>query len=272
MSTIYGGIFDFNIPGYTPPNLTGGVYNFTDEVDPGVDPGTLYQIYSDELLVYAATSNGVGIYDIVTGEPYAYINYADGVRTVCGNSDRVYIGTTNSGIKYVDKTTISGSILSTYDLTTHLVDLSTPEISASGIKYLSAKGNHLVACTTAGIDYFRFNLNPYIHSKTSVSGAQKCFATDDSIYYTVSGTNTTTSGMEYSLHRLDSCLTDWTTPTMTYTTNSGIFESTVPLKLTDVYITEGTAENGGNTIFCATSNGIYVIDEDSQRSAIYYTR
>jgi len=267
MSTVYGGIFDFNIPGYTPPNLTGGIYNFTDSVD--TTAGTLYQIYSDELLVYSAASNGVGIYDIVTGEPYAYINYADGVKTICGNSDRVYIGTTNSGIKYIDKSTISGSILSTYDLTTHLTDLSTPGISSSGIKYLSVKGNQLVACTTAGIDYFRYSINPFIHSKTLISGSQKCFVTDKSIYYTVSGTNTTTSGMEYSLNRLDTCLTDWTTPTMTYTTGSGIFEAGI--KLTDIYVTTATASNDGNTIFCTTTSGVYVVDEDSQEYAIYYT-
>ena len=65
-------------------------------------------------------------------------------------------------------------------------------------------------------------------------------------------------------------LCDWSEPSYSYITGSGIFQ--VGLQLTDMFITEGTAEYGGNTIFCTTSSGVYVIDEDSKEYAVYYTR
>jgi hypothetical protein len=262
-------IFNFTDSTYTPPSLTGGVYNFTHGLG-SVSIGYLNQVYTDQTYIYTATSTGLFIYDLSESAVVAFTTYSGGFTTIGGNSEGVYLGTTTSGIRYMDKTCISGTSSSVQDLAVYLADLHTPNITSSGIKYLSAKDNHLLVCTTAGIDHFRYNLNPFIHSKTLISGSQKCFITDSAMYYTVSGTNTTTSGMEYSLNRVDMCLTDWITPHASYTTGSGIFGA--GLKLTDMYITEASAERGGNTIFCTTSSGIYVIDEDSKNYAIYYTR
>ncbi len=263
MSNISGGIFNFT-GDYTPPESSGEIYNFTN-----AEPYVLYQIYTDEF-IYAATSEGLKIIEITGGEEYAYINYNTGFTTVGGNSNKIYLGTTNSGIKYLNTTCVSGSITTPYDLGTCLIDLPTPMITASSIKYLHVNSNKLTVCTTAGVDYFRFNTNPEIHSKTFTSSAQKCFTTANSLYYTTSGINTVSSGIEYNLNRVDTCLCDWVQPTYSYTTGSGIFE--VGIKLTDMYITEGTASNNSNTIFCATSSGVYVIDEYLLHYAIYYTR
>ncbi len=76
--------------------------------------------------------------------------------------------------------------------------------------------------------------------------------------------------MEYSLNRLDTTLCDWAVPSHSYTTGSGIFVSGI--KLTDLYITSNTAKMGGNTVFCTTTSGAYVVDEDTLNYAIYYTR
>lgn len=263
MITISGGIFNFFDSGYSPPTCGGEVYyNFTHST-------TVSQIYSTTDYIFSTTSDGLFIYKPVEDKLYAFIYYTGGFTTVGGNENKVYLGTTNSGIKYLNKTCISGSITSAYDLTTCLIDLNTPNITNNNISYLHAYGNNLTVCTNSGVDYFRFDTNPEIHSKTFISGAEKCFTASDSIYYTVSGTNTTTSGMEYSLHRLDVCLCDWSLPSKTYTTGSGIFNDGI--KITDMYITENTAEYGGNTIFCSTSSGVYILDEDVEKHAIYYT-
>lgn len=258
--TISGSIFNFTESGYAPPTWSGAdTYSF------GSFTHSVRQIYTDNYTTYAATGEGLSIFDLATGNFYAQIIFAGGFNTVTGNDSTVYVGTTNSGIHYVDKTCISGSLDTVSDVTSCLTELSTPNITSNSIKYLDVRDNQLLVCTLAGVDYYRYNTNPFIHSKTSVAGAQKCFATENSMYYTVSGTNS-----EYYLNRLDACLTDWVDPTVSYTTGSGIFSA--GLKLTDMYITEGTAEYGGNTIFCTTTSGIYVIDEDLQHFAIYYTR
>ncbi len=263
--TISGGIFNFTTGGYIPPTWSGSeTYAFGNAYP------TTYQIYSDGTFIYAAVNYGLTIYDQASELTYAYITFPGGFNTVGGNSERIYVGTPNDGIKYINKTCISGSISGAYLLNTCLTDLSTTDITSSGIKYLHVNNNNLLVCTNSGVDYFRYGINPYIHSKTFVAGAQKCFATNNSMYYTISGTNPTTSGIEYSLNRLDTCLTDWNTPTKTYTTGSGIFVSGI--KINDIYVTQDTAAYGGNTIFCATSSGTYVIDEDNNKYAIYYTR
>ena len=230
----------------------------------------LNQIYSTNTFIYTSTISGLQIYDPLTETLQAYINYNNGFTTVGGNTSDIYLGTTNSGIKRISTTCISGSLTDPYDLTTCLNDLYTPRITSSRIRYLHVNNNKMTVCTESGVDYFRFNTNPEIHSKTFISSTKKCFTTNNSIYYTVSGTNNTTSGVEYSLNRLDICLTDWILPTHNYITGSGIFQEGT--KLTDLYITELTAEHQANTIFCSTTSGIYVIDENTKNYAIYYTR
>jgi hypothetical protein len=85
---------------------------------------------------------------------------------------------------------------------------------------------------------------------------------DKKFYYTISGT-------EWSLNRVDSCLGDWQAPDKSYTTGGGILPAGE--KINDIFITENTASDGiNNTIFCATSNGIFVINESNDEYVIYY--
>jgi hypothetical protein len=187
MSAIYyGGIFNFTDSYYVPPALLGGTYNFTKDL------GFLRQIYSDSQYVYLALSDKLGINDIVTEERIAYLNYTEGFNTVTGNSSRVYLGTASSGIKYINISTISGSVSLPTDLSIYLEDLVVPNITSNNIRYLSVKEDRLLACTNSGVDYFNSRGNPTIHSKTLASGTQKCFVTDKYMYYTVSGTDPVT--------------------------------------------------------------------------------
>lgn len=237
----------------------------------GFLPATLKQIYTNKYYTYAATDIGLKIYNNNTDYIIAFVDYLNGFTTVCGDDERVFMGTTSSGIKYLSySVTISGTYFSPQNLNNYLQDYNTPNITSNSIKYIHIKDVDLLVCTNSGIDYFKLKTNPTIHSKTYIAGAEKCFLTSDSLYYTVSGTNIITSEVEYTLNRLDTLLCDWTLPTEVYTTGSGIFAR--GLYLTDMYITENTALVGGNTIFCTTSSGVYVIDEDSKQYAVYYMR
>jgi hypothetical protein len=225
----------------------------------------VYQIWTDSDYVYAATSSGLDIYDLASEDKYAYITY-EGFNTVWGNDDRVFVGTSTSGVKYINKTCISGSIVSPYDLYFCLNDLSDltyyHELTSDNIRYIHGSDDILCVVTNSGVDVVKLDPQSY-RSYSLVSDVRKCFMTSDKFYYTISGT-------EWSLNRVDSCLWDWTSPDRVYTTGDGIFGAGI--KLNDVYITENTTSDGNNnTIFCSTSSGVYIINEQTKAYTIYYT-
>ena len=173
--------FNFNDATYIPPDLFGGIYNFTNGLSAEI-VGYLNQVYTDNTYIYTATSTGLILYTITNSRPFAYVSYSGGFTTLGGNTEKIYLGTTNSGIKYLNKSDINIVSGTAKDITVSLVDLYTPNITSSNVKYLNVKDDHLLVCTAAGVDHFRYNQNPYIHCKTLVSGTQKCFITDSAMY------------------------------------------------------------------------------------------
>jgi hypothetical protein len=135
-------------------------------------------------------------------------------------------------------------------------------LTSTYIRYLHGNGNVVLAITNSGVDVVKIDPQSY-RAHTVVSGAMKGFMTaDKKFYYTV-------AGAEWSLNREDSHA-DWTTPDISYVTGSGIFESGITIN--DIFITESTGSDGtSNTIFAATSSGVYVIDESDNEYVIYYT-
>jgi hypothetical protein len=227
---------------------------------------TTLQISTDASYIYVATSIGLKIYDIASELEYAYVTYSGGINTVWNNDNYVFLGTSISGVKYINKTCISGSVVSPYDLVTCLNDFSDltyyHTLTSDYIRYIHGSGDVLCMVTNSGVDVVKIDPQSY-RSYTSISGAKKCFMTAaGKFYYTVSGT-------EWSLNRVDSCLYDWSVPDKSYTTGSGVF--TAGLELNDIYITEKTGEDKlSNTIFLATTSGIYKIDESNDIYSKYY--
>jgi len=221
---------------------------------------TTLQISTDASYIYVATSIGLKIYDIASELEYAYVTYSGGINTVWNNDNYVFLGTSISGVKYINKTCISGSVVSPYDLVTCLNDFSDltyyHTLTSDYIRYIHGSGDVLCMVTNSGVDVVKIDPQSY-RSYTSISGAKKCFMTAaGKFYYTVSGT-------EWSLNRVDSCLYDWSVPDKSYTTGSGILPAGE--KINDIFITENTASDGvSNTIFCATSSGVFVIDEGTE--------
>ena len=225
----------------------------------------LYQIWTDYDYVYAAIETGLDIYDIESELKYAYVTYSGGFSTVWANNDYVFIGTTDSGVKYLSKTKISGSISYPIDLSVHLSSLSDLTFYSPGsddILYLHGNSDKLLCITPAGVDVIKINPQSY-KSCTTISGAKKGFITSTgTFYYTVSGTT------NWSLNRVNTCLFDWGAPDYSYTT-SGVLATGISIN--DIFATENTAHDGvSNTLFVATSSGVYVIDEGSDEYIIYY--
>ena len=245
---------------YTPPTGSGAdlIFGEVGEV--------FYQVWTDDY-VYAATSVGLKIYDIDTESLYSYVTYGGGFNTILANEDKVFVGTTDDGVKYINKTCISGSVGSPYDLITCLNDFSDltyyHELTSDDIRYIHGSGDVLCVVTNYGVDVVKIDPQSY-RSYITISGAKKCFMTAaGKFYYTVSGT-------EWSLNRVDSCLYDWSVPDKSYTTGGGILPAGE--KINDIFVTEQTSSDGiSNTIFCATSSGVFVIDEGTENYEIYYT-
>ena len=259
LPTISGGIFDFTTGGYTPPTWSGSTYNF----------GSLEirQVWTDADYVYAATDNGLSIYELSSEQTYAYITYSGGLNTLWANDTRVFVGTSDAGIKYLNKTCISGSIVTPYDIGTCLNNFSDltyySTLTSNNIRYLHGNDSKVLAITDVGIDVVKIDPQSY-RSYTNTTTAYKGFMTSTGkFYYTV-------SGVEWSLDRVDSTLWDWSNPDYSWITGSGILASGV--ELNDIFITENTSTHGtDNTIFIATSSGVYVIDEETESYSIYYT-
>ena len=282
---ISGGVFAFLVGGYSPPPPTwsGGEYSWevttvsdtncyqmwVDSNTQWVDysdaqwgacyAGLLNQIWTDEYYVYAAIDFGLEIIDIVTEMKIAYIDYHNGFNSVWANDERVYLATTNSGIKYLDKTCISGSIMTPYDLGACLTDYLTPYgITNNNVRYIHGNDNRLMCCTESGVDI----LSSVTRTHTTISDAYKCFLTSRDGYYT------SVSGV-WSVSRVSS-LTDWVTPDEIYVAGGGILHSGATMN--DIFVTKETASDGtNNTLFIATNSGIYVIDEATGDKGVYYT-
>ena len=80
------------------------------------------QIWNDDYYVYAATAEGLDIIEIDSEQQYAYITYSGGFNSVWANDNNVYVATSDAGIKYINKTTITGSIITPLDLINDLMN------------------------------------------------------------------------------------------------------------------------------------------------------
>lgn len=255
--TISGSTFNLSIS-YTAPDW--GIlhyYNF------GVS-SILYQIWTDDIYVYAVTSSGLDIIKLDSEYYYAEIPNDDGFVSVWASDDKVYLGTTANGMKYLNKTCISGSVDNPYDLSDCLKNYTGQPLTSDYVKYIHGNDDFLMCCTDVGVDVIKQEPQGY-RSYTTVSGAEKCFMTSTGkFYYTT--VNTTVSGSFWSVNRVDRPLVDWSSPDYEYGNPLDSLKG-----ITDIFVTEGTATDGSdNTLFVATVSGVYVVDESDLSYHVYY--
>ena len=220
----------------------------------------LYQIWTDAQYVYAATTSGLDIIDIDTEQRISFATNPNGYTTVWASDDQVFLGTTSAGVKVLNKSSIGPA-----ELASQIQDYErAPFLPDDNVRYIHGNENKLICCTAEGVAIIR--RNSHWVTKTTISGARKCFVTPDHDYYYF-----TTSGTEnWSLHRLNGNSGSWTSSDIIYTTGSGFLSEATCL--VDFYVTEHTSISGfNNTIFVATDAGVYVYDEGSQDYALFTT-
>ena len=279
--------FNFEDPGYVPgPPF---IFSFSEEVEeacyaqwtdedeqwergPDLQWGEcpdlftyLKQIWTDNTYVYAATTDGLNIVQLESEQAYAHITYKGGFNSVYADDTYVYLATPSSGVKYFPKTCISGSTDDPYELITCLSDyLKEPDILSNQVRYIHGNNGHLIMSTASGVNY----RGPDVYYQRAQHGtklARKVFITPSGkIYYT------TWDGSKWRVNIKNADNQDWDTPDKFYET--GTFLINAGVDILDIFVTEGTSETGAaNTIFIATTSGIFVIDEGVDEGDTYYT-
>lgn len=220
----------------------------------------LYQVWKDDCYIYTVTSSGLDIFDVNSTNKVAYINNSYGFTTIWGNIDTIYLGTTSNGIKYLEKSTISGG-----DLEINLQDYDFYYNSSSNeIRYLHGYNHTLAVVTDSSIDVLYNNEQGF---KSTVSGTNftKCFLTSkNELYYVIHDNSFDV------LCKINSIFCDWVNPSSFYRAGESFLPEDV--KINDIFITENTSSTGeDNTIFVATTSGVFIVDEQTNKYNIYYT-
>jgi len=173
----------------------------------------LKQIWTDENYVYAATTDGLNIIDMLSEVAYAHVTYAGGFNSVWADASRIYLATPASGVKYIDKASISGSIADPYELFVSLRDyLNEPDILSDKVRYLHGNSGRMIFSTASGVDY-RGPGNQRVSGFTKI--ARKVFITSTGKMYYVTWDGTT---WKINIKSVD--YQDWTTPDKTYQTGT----------------------------------------------------
>ena len=217
-------------------------------------------IWTDEKYVYTTTISGSDIVEIESELTGAYIEHTGGFTTVWANNSYVFFGTLNDGIVYLAKDDIHINIITPIDLTSYVkLFVHTPFITSNNVEHIHGQDDRLICCTASGVDVYKLEPNGY-RSSTTVSGAYKCFMPPGRAAYYL-----TSSGTDYFINKINTTLLDWSEPDEVFTVDSG-------LVINDLFVTAHTAAGGTkNTLFIATSSGVYVIDEATYETDIYYT-
>jgi len=250
--------FDFTESGYSAPDGLTMSFSFSSEVS------ALYQLSPDAVggnYLYAATDIGLIVIDINTEAEYARaVNHT--TTSVWNDEDTIYVGTTISGIYYLEKDYITS--LSGGDLTSYLLSWKqAPFLSSNYIKYLHGSGDYLCASTAAGFDFIWISLDDVESAMVTMSW--KCFVcSDGKTYFTTSGT----PNMIYRANVPGSIAY----PTVEYTCGSGYLVDVA--NANDIFVTENTSLAAPilwveNTLFIAASGGAYVFDEGTKQISSY---
>ena len=225
---------------------------------------SVYQLSPDinsNGFLYVATGSGLVVVDVDAEVEYAYA-LNNTVTSVWNDDETIYVGTTISGIYYLDKDDIT--VYSGGDLTDYLFPWKqSPFLSSNYIKYLHGSGDYLCASTATGFDFIWISLDDV--ETAAVTMSWKCFVcSDGKTYFTTSGT----PNMIYRANVPGSIAY----PTVEYTCGSGYLVDVA--NANDIFVTENTSLAAPilwveNTLFIAASGGAYVFDEGTKQISSY---
>lgn len=240
------------------------IYEWVDEsfIEFGeCSTGVLNQIWKDSDYVYTVTSLGLNIFDINTTNKVASVNNSYGFTTIWGNESFIYLGTSSEGLKYLEKTTISGGNLSS-NLKNYNYTYNT---TSNNIKYIHGYADTLSVVTSSGIDILRNRTQGY-KSTFFNEYVTKCFITSkNELYYIIQDT------VPNGVYKVNSSLCDWQYPDTSYETGVSFLPAAVGVN--DLFITENTSSDGtNNTLFVATTDGAIILDEGTSEFDLYYSK
>jgi len=226
----------------------------------------LHQVWIDKEYVYYVTSSGLDVISIDSLNKVSYIELEDTFTTIWGNDDTIYLGTSLSGIKYINKTAILTNESSPYDLSIYLNDYDYYYNTTSDtIKYIHGYSTTLAVVTSSGLDIL--NNDPYqgYKSTTSNNNITTCFMTSRlETYYNVQVSDND------GIFKINNSKCDWQYPSISYSINNSFLPS--DSYINNIFVTEGTSDNGiDNTLFVATTSGVYIYDEGSESYDFYNT-
>lgn len=211
----------------------------------------LNHLYISDDYIFAATTSGLYVSDVYSPNTIqSYIPIDGGCTSVWCDSGYTFIATHN-GVYKTDRR-LQQPIA---------IYLEYPFINSNNVSYIHGNGNFIISCTDVGVNITR-RFSEYT-TNCEVENSTKCFVTVGGQYYYNSST-----GDEYSVNKLYSNNSDWSLADVVYTTGSGFLCSGVTIN--DVFVTENTSINhGSNTLFIATSSGVYIYDEGSSDYYIF---
>jgi hypothetical protein len=222
------------------------------------------KLYANKAFVFAVTEEGLDIVDIRTTQNKSYVLRPGGFTSVwCKQTwdatDCLYLGTENDGVfKLLMSDVLRGGDVSQY-LSTKFTTGTTPSLPSNNIISIHGFQNKLVILTPNDIVYINLETTKYTSTlPVTISSGFVFLTSTDDLYYT------TTNG----LHVKYLITGNWVSPDYTYsTTSSPSIDSNIINGLFVAPATGGNADYYNNTIFLATANGLFVINENKGSEA-----
>jgi len=209
-----------------------------------------YQLWMDSDYIYFTTPSGLDIMEIYQGTKVAYIPYENGFSSIWGNDFSVYLGTTQSGLKYINKNDIIENELFPTSLQNNLLDYNYYyRPSSLNIKHTHGHLDTLLVVTDIGIDVFNNGPNGFKSSFYSEDVTKAYVTINRNVYYLL---NNTISG---GVHKVNSWLFNWNESDNSYIIGDSFIPSDIIIN--DIYISTSIT----NTLFLATTSGVYILDE-----------
>ena len=192
---------------------------------------------------------------------YVHTIVESGITSSNINDKYIFIGTTYTGIEYVCTNKVDSNY-DNIDLTYSTYNFAcNDDITSNNVKYIHCNENYVMCCTESGIDWYDVTTTSGYHYYEIFSGAKKCFITDTNAYYTLASGSYEAVIVVKDFNNTYNYLTFSNDPV------SGTFASGISIN--DLFIDYTTS--GTNTIYCATTSGIYAINEDTGYYDVYLT-
>ena len=251
--------YDINIGKYYNTPTRANIYFGT------TSSGVIQVCSFGDMYIDATTKSGVNVIHLRNVDKtklFIHNTTESSITSSWVNDKYLFVGTTYTGIEYICLTELNNDGInldytySTYNFASY------PDITSNHVNYIHCSDDYVMCCTESGIDCYTTTASGY-HYYTTVSGAKKCFVTDDSAYYTL------TSGTYEAIIVIKDFDTSWDTPYRTFDNDpyDGLFPTETAIN--DIYIK--TTTSGANIILAATTSGIYAIDEDTGFYDLYLT-